>query len=82
MTQLGGVHSAGEALVPRVCDAARRARVRFRVGGRVRVGALMFWPVEGRGRVTGAKARVVDSAGNWLSVRPDDVELLEEELCQ
>lgn len=71
--------AVGDALVPGVCDAAGRARVRFRVGGRVRVGTLMSWPAPSSRRSAGAKARVVDRDGNWLSVRPDDVELLEEE---
>ena len=65
---------------PESAHAEKRGRVRYRSGGRVAVGRLAYWPTPGNPRrSSGAKARVIDGHGNWQSIDPADIELLDTE---
>lgn len=73
-----------EHLVGALCAAARdRQRVRYRIGGRVAVGTLVYYPGVDRRRhndtqrASSRKAKVLTGTGRYLSVDPTAVEVID-----
>lgn len=58
---------------PTLADAQARAVVRLSDG---RTARLVCVPGTGPRRKTGAKCRVVLPSGKWLSIRPDELEVV------
>ena len=59
--------------------AKNRAKVRYRIGSRILVGTLVFWPLGSNNIQCGQRnrAKVITASGAYLSVDPEGVELIE-----